>query len=207
MPLKFTERKMASVEISTHSLSNRVKKKLVLNALFLFILMGLLSLSILNTAFATQYTHEFCTACHQEEKEKEIENAKKLSKQTIHHARQGDVPADCLDCHIISFPLIHKISYELQASTESLYKIIGAINNTEQLEPKRLRLAKNIWKKMKENNSQACRVCHTEKAMNPEFQKPESQKQHLSAQQSGKTCIDCHKSIAHHISTEQFTKE
>lgn len=187
---------MAGVKIMTGLLSNQVKY-----GIFLKVSLVVLLLTVFNTSFASKYTQEFCTNCHIDE-----EKTPQGLKQTIHHARHGDVPADCLDCHVIN-PLAHKISHEVLASNEFLYKLIGTIDNVEQLEKKRLRLSKKIWMKMKENDSENCRVCHTVESMSPEFQKPKAQEQHLSAFTSGATCIDCHKGIAHNIMRDQFSEK
>jgi len=192
---------MATVETSTSLLLNQVQKDVLFKVLFLLTFIGLFSLAGFNTAFAAKYTQEFCTSCHEDEASTAEE-----PKQTIHHARRGDVPADCLDCHVLN-PLVHKIIYEVQAANEFLQQLIGTIDKLEPLEKKRLRLAKHIWKTMKKSDSQNCRACHTDESMNPNFQKLESQKQHLSAFESGATCIDCHKGIAHNIRRDQFAKE
>jgi cytochrome c-type protein NapC len=38
--------------------------------------------------------------------------------------------------------------------------------------------------------------------MSPELQKQTPYKNHMKAQEEGKTCIDCHKGIAHHLPKE-----
>jgi hypothetical protein len=43
--------------------------------------------------------------------------------------------------------------------------------------------------------------------MNPEFQKPRARKQHLNAFETGQTCIDCHKGIAHHNVRDKLSDE
>jgi len=192
---------MARKKINPRSIKKQIQKGAENTLVFLF---SILSFFLLwtgsNTALATNYSQEYCTSCHIEE-----ENNKLKNKLTIHHSRKGDVPADCIDCHTLN-PLIHRIFHEIQARNEQLQKLMGTIDNLEQLEEKRLRLAKEVWKTMKGNNSSECRACHTDEAMNPRLQKPEAQKQHLTAFKSGETCIDCHKGIAHQISRSQFTE-
>ena len=64
---------------------------------------------------------------------------------------------------------------------------------------------------MKSTDSRECRNCHNLESMNPEFQKPRARKQHLSAFETGQTCIDCHKGIAHtnvrHMLTDEELEE
>ena len=43
--------------------------------------------------------------------------------------------------------------------------------------------------------------------MNPEFQKPRARKQHLNAFETGQTCIDCHKGIAHNDVRDKLSEE
>ena len=55
----------------------------------------------------------------------------------------------------------------------------------------------NEWERMKATDSVECRNCHDFESMMPEFQKPRARQQHLNAMETGQTCIDCHKGIAH----------
>jgi cytochrome c-type protein NapC len=38
--------------------------------------------------------------------------------------------------------------------------------------------------------------------MNSQDQSPTAKKRHMIAQKDGKTCVDCHKGIAHHLPKE-----
>ncbi|MGA9333030.1 MAG: NapC/NirT family cytochrome c, partial [Rudaea sp.] len=59
-----------------------------------------------------------------------------------------------------------------------------------------------VWAWMKSTNSQACRNCHSYESMSAEAQEPTKYKKHMEAEAAGKTCIDCHKGIAHHLPKE-----
>ncbi|MBF0611338.1 MAG: NapC/NirT family cytochrome c, partial [Magnetococcales bacterium] len=61
----------------------------------------------------------------------------------------------------------------------------------------RWELANNVWKNMKERDSKECRFCHQFEAMDLEKQDRTAAKKHGRAMEEGKTCIDCHKGIAH----------
>lgn len=52
---------------------------------------------------------------------------------------------------------------------------------------------------MKANNSQECRNCHNFDSMDLSVQKTVASKMHAQAMDAGKTCIDCHKGIAHKL--------
>jgi len=192
---------MAHRSITPHFVTQKIRNRGISKWFILFSILSLFLLWIGLKAFLpTHYSQEFCTSCHIENDENKPKN-----KLTIHHSRKGDVPADCVDCHTLN-PLTHRIFHEIQARYESLQKLIDSTYSAEQLEEKRLRLAKQVWETMKSNNSSECRACHTDEAMNPRLQTPEAKKQHLDAFKSGATCIDCHKGIAHQISRDQFSE-
>jgi cytochrome c-type protein NapC len=55
---------------------------------------------------------------------------------------------------------------------------------------------------MKATNSIECRNCHNFDAMSGEVQKQSAYNKHMKAKDEGKTCIDCHKGIAHKLPKE-----
>ena len=89
-----------------------------------------------------------------------------------------------------------------QASFEIWGKITGSIDTPEKFEAKRMELASHEWARMKATNSRECRNCHDFDAMSPELQKQTPYKKHMKAKEAGKTCIDCHKGIAHQLPKE-----
>ena len=70
-----------------------------------------------------------------------------------------------------------------------------------------MELAQHVWATMKDSNSRECRNCHSFEAMNAAKQSPRAQKNHASARAEGKTCIDCHKGIAHLLPAEYTEDE
>jgi cytochrome c-type protein NapC len=86
---------------------------------------------------------------------------------------------------------------KIQASKEVWGRITGTIDTKEKFEAKRLTLAQHEWDRMKANDSRECRHCHSFEGMDQDKQKQRSRKNHEMAQKDGKTCIDCHKGIAH----------
>jgi hypothetical protein len=58
-------------------------------------------------------------------------------------------------------------------------------------------MAKRVWAHMKESDSKECRNCHKFEKMDTTKQKDRSVVKHEGAREDGKTCIDCHKGIAH----------
>ena len=80
-------------------------------------------------------------------------------------------------------------------------RLIGTIDTKEKFEAKRMEMAKREWARMKESDSIGCRNCHSFESMDIEAQAKGARNQHTDAAMagSGKTCIDCHKGIAHRL--------
>jgi cytochrome c-type protein NapC len=164
-------------------------------------LLGLLSVGFVagiffwggfNTAMEATNTLEFCISCHEMR-----DNVYQEYKQTIHYANRTGVRAICSDCHVPK-DWGHKMMRKIQASQEIYGKIMGTIDTKEKFETKRLELAEHEWARMKASDSRECRNCHSFEGMDTEKQKLRGSKMHKIAQEDKKTCIDCHKGIAHH---------
>jgi cytochrome c-type protein NapC len=88
----------------------------------------------------------------------------------------------------------------MQASKEVWGKLFGTINTREKFEAKRRELAEHEWARLKANDSLECRNCHNFDYMDFTKQSTRASNMHSTALASGeKTCIDCHKGIAHHL--------
>jgi len=146
-----------------------------------------------NTAMEATNNETFCISCHEME-----ENVYKEYKNTIHYSNRSGVRATCPDCHVPK-PWIHKIKRKIQASNEVLHKILGSIDTPEKFEAKRLELAQHVWAAMKETDSRECRNCHDFQSMDYTMQQRRSRNRHIEGFDQGKTCIDCHKGIAHSL--------
>ena len=157
----------------------------------IFFVVGIMFWGGFNTAMEATNTTEFCIGCHEMEA-----NVYQEYTPTIHYSNRTGVRAGCPDCHVPR-PWIHKIVRKIQASREVFFWLTGKIDTKEKFEEHRFDLAQNVWKAMKDTDSRECRNCHNFESMNPEFQKPRARKQHLNAFETGQTCIDCHKGIAH----------
>ncbi|HJW03037.1 MAG TPA: NapC/NirT family cytochrome c [Azospira sp.] len=145
-----------------------------------------------NTGMEATNTLEFCISCHEMK-----DNVYQEYKQTIHYSNRTGVRAVCSDCHVPK-DWTHKMVRKIQASQEVWGKLVGSIDTKEKFEAKRLELARHEWARMKAADSRECRNCHSFSSMNTEKQKTRAQKMHDIAQRDNKTCIDCHKGIAHH---------
>ncbi len=149
-----------------------------------------------NTGLEMTNSLEFCISCHEMR-----DNVYAEYKETIHYSNRTGVRAVCSDCHVPK-DWTHKMIRKSKASFEVLGKLMGSIDTREKFEAKRIELATHEWDRMKATDSRECRNCHSFEAMSPELQKQTPYKKHMKARDEGKTCIDCHKGIAHHLPKE-----
>ena len=149
-----------------------------------------------NWAFELTNTEPFCTSCHEMK-----ENVFKEYQHTVHYTNRSGVRATCPDCHVPK-DWSHKMIRKAQASMEVWGKITGTIDTKEKFEAKRMQLASHEWARMKASGSRECRNCHNFEAMSADLQKQTPYRKHMKAKQEGKTCVDCHKGIAHQLPKE-----
>ncbi len=148
-----------------------------------------------NTAMEMTNTESFCISCHEMR-----ENVYVEYKNTIHYNNRSGVRATCPDCHVPREWHL-KILRKIKASNELLHKALGSVDTPEKFEAKRLKLARNVWKTMKANDSHECRNCHDFQSMDYARQGRRAVNNHTKGFDAGKTCIDCHKGIAHSLPT------
>ncbi|WP_448208317.1 NapC/NirT family cytochrome c [Azospirillum sp. sgz302134] len=147
-----------------------------------------------NTALEVTNKEAFCISCHEMRN-----NPYEELKQTIHFTNRSGVRATCPDCHV-PHDWTHKIGRKIQASKEVWGKIFGTIDTREKFLDKRLELATHEWDRLKANNSLECRNCHSAESMDITRQNPRAVKMHETYLFTGeRTCIDCHKGIAHRL--------
>jgi cytochrome c-type protein NapC len=147
-----------------------------------------------NTALEFTNREQFCIACHEMR-----DNAYQEIQPTIHFTNRSGVRATCPDCHV-PHNWTYKMARKMQASKEVWGWIFGTIDTREKFLAKRRELAGREWERLKANDSLECRNCHDEKAMDFTRQSKRGADAHAGAQAKGdKTCIDCHKGIAHRL--------
>ncbi len=146
-----------------------------------------------NTAMEMTNNEQFCISCHEME-----DNVYEEYKDTIHYSNRTGVRATCPDCHVPK-EWQHKLVRKIRASNELFHKALGSIDTREKFEGKRLELAKNVWRVMRETDSRECRNCHNYEFMDFVEQGRRAVAQHSEGLESGKTCIDCHQGIAHQL--------
>jgi cytochrome c-type protein NapC len=155
---------------------------------------GIIFWGAFNTALEVTNTEKFCTSCHEMR-----DNVFAELKSTIHFSNRSGVRASCPDCHV-PHNWTDKIARKMQASQEVWGKLFGYIDTREKFQDKRLELALHEWARFKANDSLECRNCHSAQSMDITKQSPRAAVAHERFLfTSEKTCIDCHKGIAHHL--------
>jgi cytochrome c-type protein NapC len=153
--------------------------------------MGIIFWGGFNTGMEATNSEPFCISCHQNLYE-ELQN-------TIHFTNRSGVRAICSSCHV-PHDWTNKIGRKMQASSEVFAWLIGTIDTPEKFEARRLHIAQREWARLKANDSLECRNCHEFEYMDFTWQSSRAVQQHSTALASGeKTCIDCHKGIAHRL--------
>ena len=147
-----------------------------------------------NTVLEATNTETFCISCHEMN-----DNVYQELKSTIHYTNRSGVRATCPDCHV-PHNWTDKIARKMQASKEVWGKIFGTINTREKFLAKRKELAQHEWVRLKTNDSLECRNCHNFQYMDFTRQSTRAEQAHSTGLAKGeKTCIDCHKGIAHEL--------
>jgi cytochrome c-type protein NapC len=159
------------------------------------VLGGILIWGGLNTGMEYTNRTEFCLSCHT------MKTPYEELKKTVHYSNRTGTSVGCADCHVASskepFDYARKMTQKVFASKDVIGEILGTIDTPEKYEAHRLTMAKRVWAQMKAADSKECRNCHKFDKMDTTKQKDRSVVKHEGAMQDGKTCIDCHKGIAH----------
>lgn len=184
-----------------NKLSRLLSRKLLFGAstgaAIFFILIGIIIWAGFNWTLEITNTEAFCISCHEMK-----DNVYEEYKGTIHYSNRTGVRATCPDCHVPK-QWHHKVLRKIYASNEVFHKLLGTIDSREKYEARRHEMAQHIWQGMEQTNSRECRNCHDFSQMKAGSQKQAAARQHALAQQENKTCIHCHKGIAHKLS-EKF---
>ena len=147
-----------------------------------------------NTALEATNTEQFCISCHEMRDNVYVE-----LQDTIHYSNRSGVRATCPDCHV-PHQWTDKIARKMQASKEVWGKIFGTIDTREEFLDLRRTLAEHEWARLKANDSLECRNCHNGGSMDLTRQSVRAAAIHERWLLTGvKTCIDCHKGIAHRL--------
>lgn len=174
------------------------KKCLSYSVVFFGVVVGIILWGGFNWGLELTNTEEFCISCHEM-----ADNPYVDLQETVHYSNRTGVRATCPDCHVPK-EWIHKIVRKIHASNELYHKLLGTVDTPEKFEEHKLKMAIREWKRMKNTDSRECRNCHNYGSMDLGKQSERSADQHdphvwevLDGKDPTKTCIDCHKGIAH----------
>jgi nitrate/TMAO reductase-like tetraheme cytochrome c subunit len=148
-----------------------------------------------DTALGHTSTSAFCLSCH------EMNILQEELSQTAHFKNRSGVRVGCGDCHVPP-KQPDKLIAKIRALDDIYGHLMGTIDTPEKFEARRMVMAEKVWTAMREDGSAACRTCHSFEAMAFEEQSSRPRRKHNQAIESGKTCIDCHKGIAHALPAE-----
>jgi cytochrome c-type protein NapC len=154
-----------------------------------------------NTAMEVSNETAFCISCHEMRETVYVEY-----QDSMHYRNTSGVQATCADCHVPR-EWIHKVMRKVKATNELYHKALGTIDTPEKFEAKRWVMANRVWDNMRKTDSRECRNCHDLASMDLDEQDRSARKKHAKAEEQGKTCIDCHKGIAHDYPRRPKTDE
>ncbi len=149
-----------------------------------------------NTFVEYTNTMAFCTSCHEMREYVYAEY-----QESVHYRNASGVRVACSDCHVPK-AWTAKMVRKVRATNELFHKMAGSIDTPEKFEAKRLQLAEHVWRSMEASDSRECRNCHSYEAMDYHEQSRRAREKMEPAAEKGKTCIECHKGIAHKLPPE-----
>ena len=158
-----------------------------------FMAVGVIAWGGFNWSLEVTNTEKFCISCHEMN-----DYVYQEYKDTIHYTNRTGVRATCPDCHVPK-EWGYKMVRKIRASNELWHKALGSINTAEKFEAKRLTMARHVWKSMEQTDSRECRNCHDFESMDYFEQGRRGVDAHIEGFDEGKTCIDCHRGIAHSL--------
>ena len=161
---------------------------------------GIIFAGLFNVGLSATNTTEFCTSCHS------MQINYEEYKETLHYQSPSGVRASCADCHVPK-EFGPKLVAKILAYKDVVHEILGTIDTPEKFEQHRWDMASRVWAKMKASDSRECRSCHTYEQMDLSEQSRSARNRHGRAEDEGKTCIDCHKGLAHEEPDEPEEEE
>jgi len=137
-------------------------------------------------------TDAFCLSCHDRDIGLEMPG-------TVHWDNTVGYRVGCSECHLPR-AFLPKVAAKTVAGAKDIYHHLkGTIDTPEKFEARRMHMAMATWATMNENDSRECRYCHDAAKWDLGQQSEKAREYHSPALSNGKTCIDCHKGIAHKL--------
>jgi cytochrome c-type protein NapC len=156
------------------------------------VVIGVVGLPSFNYVLSATSSDEFCAKCHANDVSQEVVG-------TPHYTNTSGFHATCADCHLPReyFPYVYKKTK--QGVKDAIGTIRGVHSTPEKFEANRMAMAIRVWEEMNADDSKNCRYCHVEEKWDLAAQTDKARDFHTSSGQNGKTCIDCHKGLAHQL--------
>lgn len=167
----------------------RLGRKSVVIGLVVFFI-GFATFGGINTFFSYTNEMEFCTSCHS------MQFNFEEYRETVHYKNASGVRATCSDCHVPK-EFLPKLKAKIYAAKDVYHELMGTVDTKEKFEAHRWEMAMAVWDRMKATDSRECRACHDFENMDFSSQGRMARRRHPRAQMKGKTCIECHRGIAH----------
>lgn len=157
------------------------------------VLLGAGGLTVFDISMHETSTDSFCLSCH----ELEVNIGREYVGMS-HSRNARGFQVTCSDCHLPK-PFIPKMMRKFRAVGEIYHHLLGTIDTPAKFEAHRMTMATRVWAEMNETDSRECRDCHKADAWDLEAQTQEVRDFHVGALGKGRTCIDCHKGVAHRL--------
>ncbi len=154
------------------------------------LIIGAIAVTMSSMTLEATNSTEFCTSCHS------MQWVQEEWMESMHYSNASGVRTECADCHV-PHDKGPKLYAKLRAAKDVWHEILGTIDTKEKFEDYRWHMANAVWDRMQATDSRECKSCHTVAAMDLSEQDKSARKKHKKIETSGKTCIDCHKGVAH----------
>jgi len=82
---------------------------------------------------------------------------------------------------------------------EIYHHLAGTIDTPAKFDAHRMKMATRVWAELNETDSRECRNCHKAALWDLARQTEKARDYHTGTLAKGKTCIDCHKGVAHRL--------
>lgn len=158
---------------------------------FVALVAGAAGLGAFNFALHETSTTEFCFSCHSHE-----QSIRPEYEASSHFNNQAGVQAGCADCHL-PHGWFEYTWNKMVVSLDIVPELLGKLDTPEKYEAHRGEMAKHVWTRFRENDSEFCRHCHSLERMDLTLQERRAQRRHAQAMEGNETCIDCHQGIVH----------
>jgi len=153
---------------------------------------GIVAVPSFNYVIHETSSDAFCLTCHANDVGLELAG-------TIHHDNPLGFHVTCEQCHLPQ-EYVPKLIKKARSGVKDVYHtLLGTIDTPEKFEAHRMTMARTTWAEMRADDSRACRHCHDPNAWDLAAQTEKARRFHAGALSRGKTCIDCHKGLAHEL--------